>query len=116
MSVSLRGTSRNRRKPVHQLVMRAFVGMPGDGQEVRHVNGNPKDNRLKNLEYGTKTENILDVFKQGKRWRKLRITEVRAIKDLIDRGENPKKIAKFYNVSLKHIYGIKKGARYGWDK
>ena len=33
-------------KPVHQLVMKAFVGEAPQGMEVRHLNGNPKDNRL----------------------------------------------------------------------
>lgn len=51
--------------PVHQLVMRAFVGEPPAGMEVLHINGNPKDNRLENLRYGTRTENILDVYYQG---------------------------------------------------
>ena len=51
-----------RGKPVHQLVMLAFVGPPPVGMEVRHLNGNPTDNRLENLSYGTRTENILDVI------------------------------------------------------
>ena len=49
-------------KPVHQLVMLTFVGPPARGQEVLHNNGNPADNRLDNLRYGTRRENILDVF------------------------------------------------------
>ena len=42
--------------PVHQLVMKAFVGEPPEGTEVLHINGNPQDNRLSNLRYGTRTE------------------------------------------------------------
>ena len=50
-------------RPVHQLVMLTFVGAPPDGMEVLHSNGDPTDNRLENLRYGTRTENILDVYR-----------------------------------------------------
>ena len=48
---------------VHQLVMRTFVGESPKGVEVLYNNGNPQDNRLENLCYGTRTDNILDVYK-----------------------------------------------------
>lgn len=51
---------------VHQLVLLAFVGEPGPGEEVRHLNGIKTDNRLVNLRYGTKTENQLDNVRHGK--------------------------------------------------
>src|SRR5690606_23518834 len=57
-------------KPVHQLVMLAFKGPTPAGEEIRHLNGIPTDNRLSNLAFGTRTDNILDVYRIGKRWRK----------------------------------------------
>ncbi len=45
---------------VHQLVLRAFVGLPLSGMECRHINGSRKDNRLENLQWGTKKENAED--------------------------------------------------------
>jgi hypothetical protein len=59
--------------------MLTFVGAPPDGMEVLHNNGDPTDNRLENLRYGTRTENILDVYRQGKVWRKLSVDDVQAI-------------------------------------
>src|SRR5215210_3384092 len=38
---------------VHVVVMMAFVGPCPAGMEVRHLDGNPANNRLKNLSYGT---------------------------------------------------------------
>jgi hypothetical protein len=43
---------------VHALVLLAFVGPPPEKHECRHLNGNPSDNRLENLRWGTRSENI----------------------------------------------------------
>jgi len=45
-------------KRIHQLVLQAFVGPPGEGEEVHHINGDKNDNRLVNLEYVTHVENL----------------------------------------------------------
>lgn len=49
----------------HQAVLLAFVGPRPKGMEVRHLNSNPLDNRLENLAYGTKSENMRDAVKIG---------------------------------------------------
>jgi HNH endonuclease/NUMOD4 motif len=50
---------------VHTLVTRAFIGPCPDGQEVRHLDGNRLNNRLANLAYGTRSENVLDSVRHG---------------------------------------------------
>jgi hypothetical protein len=50
---------------IHQLVLRAFVGPCPDGQEIRHLDGNSMNNRLDNLQYGTRSENFLDTVRHG---------------------------------------------------
>ena len=45
---------------VHVLVARAFLGPCPEGQQVRHWDGNPRNNRLDNLLYGTPKENCED--------------------------------------------------------
>lgn len=52
-------------KYVHHLVMEAFVGPRPEGFDIRHLNGNPSDNRLSNLRYGTRRENVLDTVHHG---------------------------------------------------
>jgi hypothetical protein len=52
-------------RTVSQLVLEAFVGpRPADG-EGRHKNGDPGDNRLANLQWGSKAENTLDSVAHG---------------------------------------------------
>ena len=50
---------------VHKLVLNAFVGVAPDGYECLHANGNPADNRLENLRWGTRSENIRDAVRHG---------------------------------------------------
>jgi hypothetical protein len=50
---------------VHRIIMRAFVGPRPAGMETRHLNGDPADNRLVNLKYGTPSENALDRVRHG---------------------------------------------------
>lgn len=52
-------------RSVHRLVLEAFVGPCPDGMEVRHLNGNKTDNRLENLRYGTRYENMRDQVAHG---------------------------------------------------
>ncbi len=42
---------------VHRLVLRAFRGKCPPGMVCRHLNGNPADNRLRNLAWGTPKQN-----------------------------------------------------------
>lgn len=53
------------RRYVHVLVAESFIGPKPEGLEVRHLNGNPEDNRVENLAYGTRSENVLDSVKHG---------------------------------------------------
>jgi hypothetical protein len=50
---------------VHKLVLLAFVGVAPDKHECRHLNGDPADNRLENLCWGTRSENIKDAVRHG---------------------------------------------------
>lgn len=65
LKVRLNYRDRTTQVYVHQLVARAFHGLPGPGQEVRHKNAERSDNRACNLEWGTRGENMLDAVGHG---------------------------------------------------
>lgn len=60
LRVNLRKGGRQTKKLVHRLVLEAFVGPCPPGKECRHMDGNPKNSRVENLKWGTKSENALD--------------------------------------------------------
>ena len=54
---------------VHRLVLETFVGPCPDGMECLHINGDPGDNRVENLRWGTHAENMQDSLAHGThRW------------------------------------------------
>lgn len=57
-------TNRSRRL-VHRLVLEAFVGPCPEGMQCRHLDGNPGNNRLNNLAWGTPVENSEDRRTHG---------------------------------------------------
>jgi hypothetical protein len=59
------GNYRFKTMQVHQLVMLAFVGPQPAGSQVRHLDGNPLNNALSNLCYGTPKENGEDAARHG---------------------------------------------------
>lgn len=51
---------------VHRLIASAFVPNPHDKPEVNHIDGNRGNNRADNLEWVTRSENILWSYKTGR--------------------------------------------------
>ena len=50
---------------VHRLVLETFVGPCPDGMECRHLDGNPLNNQIGNLAWGTRKENHDDSIDHG---------------------------------------------------
>ena len=67
--VNLKDGARRTRKSVHSLVMGAFVGERPKGMDIAHKNDDPFDNRLANLRYCTRSENMMDMVKNGGHFR-----------------------------------------------
>lgn len=94
---------------IHRIVAEAFLG-PGEGRQVNHINGNPSDCRLTNLEWATASENITHSYavlgrqaapsRGEKQWNsKLTTPIVIEMRRLWDSGEaNQAVIARRYRV------------------
>ena len=96
--------------PVHTVVALTFLGPRPKGMDVCHLDGNPENNHIENLRYDTRTENILDVYRTGGRWRKLNLNEINKILELIGTGVYTQHaIANMFNVSDSTVSKIKLG-------
>lgn len=100
--------------PVHQLVALTFLGPKPEGTEVCHKDGNPLNNRVDNLRYDTRTQNILDVYRQGRAWRKLTIEDVRKIRKMLSDGLSGVEISKRCGVSQDCVSKIKNRRTFSW--
>lgn len=56
---------RGRPKLVHALVLTAFVGPRPAGYDSCHYDGDPANNRLGNLRWGTRSDNVQDAIRHG---------------------------------------------------
>lgn len=66
LCVSLYKDGRLKQAFVHRLVLNAFVGpCPDEGLMCRHLNGDPADNRVENLAWGTAKQNAEDMVRHG---------------------------------------------------
>jgi HNH endonuclease len=67
VSIRLDGDKKPSHLYVHSLVLGAFVGIrPTPSHQCRHLDGNPQNNVLSNLKWGTASEQRLDDVAHGK--------------------------------------------------
>ncbi|KPC89919.1 hypothetical protein ADL27_38560 [Streptomyces sp. NRRL F-6602] len=59
------GTGGTKSFNVHRLVLEAFDRPSRVGEQCRHLNGDPSDNRLLNLRWGSPGENAADRIRHG---------------------------------------------------
>ena len=101
---------------VHHLVLRTFVGPRPDGKECCHWNGDPHDNRLCNLRWDTRTQNVMDMYRcghntaRGERLPSAKLTEelvreIRSLKGL----KTTRAIAKHFGIGKTVVGNILRG-------
>jgi hypothetical protein len=107
---------RGHKKQVHHIVLSAFGAPRPSGQECRHLDGNPKNNRIENLAWGTRRENVGDFAAKYNRPIKGSITfdrarEIRTALIGVRHGGR-RAIAARFGTSLSLVYRIGGGRTY----
>lgn len=106
---------------IHRLVLEAFVGSCPPGLQCRHLDGDPTNNALGNLVWGTQIQNYADrrrhgVCNTGERNGMARLTwrQVRIIRELKARGcpVTQQRLAKWFDVPASVISNIRRGIRW----
>ncbi len=95
---------------VQYLVAEAFLGAKPKGFNLHHKNKKKHDNRRFNLEY-LPEPNHRSIHQSGmnNNSSKLTLDEVRAIKHLLDVGENMNYLAKMFGIGRSTVKDIKMG-------
>lgn len=65
LRVNLSHEGRRSEQLVHWIIASTFHGSRPDGLEIRHLDGDPTNNRSENLRYGTSAENKGDIMRHG---------------------------------------------------
>lgn len=112
-NVTLRVSGRTYLRSVHRMVLEAFIGPCPPDMECRHIDGNPGNNRLDNLAWGTRSENALDRRRHGTQQlgesnclSRLTTSQVVEIKKKLARRESKCAIAKEFGVRWQAIKRI----------
>lgn len=61
-TVALRVNGKYKRCTVHSLVAECFLGVKPKGTEIDHIDGNKQNNAANNLQYITRSENLLKYY------------------------------------------------------
>lgn len=111
LQVTLNHGGRSRRVSAHRMVAEAFLGASRPGPFVCHINGNSRDNRARNLKWGTHEENMSDRENHGTIARgernggaKLTVGQVEEIRASVEAGESQRSVARRYDVSQSTVW------------
>jgi len=117
---------RRKYKYIHRLVLETFKGPCPKGMECNHKDGNKQNNKLSNLEWITRKENIKHARKlglfplkhkscnkgQNNGMAKLKNNEVWLIKRLLKAKIKQKFIGKMFNIAQPTVSAIKSRNRW----
>lgn len=105
---------------LHCMVLEAFVGPCPAGMETRHLDGDPKNNWLGNLKWGTPQENARDsiihgTFARGERSGVAVLTEndVRYIRRARLLGATYPQLAKMFGIHKVSVSAAARGLSWG---
>lgn len=112
LTVNLSRDGDKTNRPIHRLVLEAYVGPCPSGLVCCHNNGRPWDNRVENLRWDTPKSNSEDALRHGTRAvgsrckAKLVETDVIAIRRMWSEGASAAELAGKFGVSGNNIKAI----------
>lgn len=103
---------------VHKFITLAFLGERGENMEVNHKDGVKTNNNIENLEYCTRSFNLLHAYSNGlespmrgelngnSKLKKEQVLHIRKTASTGGRYYGRKKLAEMYGISEAHVKAI----------
>ncbi len=95
---------------MHRLILETFVGPCPPGMECCHDNGIPSDNRIENLRWDTRKENVADARRHGTIARGSRNGHAKMTEEIVEEirrrylaGEKQKDLAREFGASKSRV-------------
>lgn len=114
-NITLIFNDRRKSISVHRMVLESFFDISNNIYEVNHIDGNKNNNKLENLEWLTRKENLDHAYKnklykirKGELNNNCKLTdkEVGEIRSLYKTGKTMKELKEIFSISTTHICGI----------
>jgi hypothetical protein len=95
------------RRAIHQLVLEAFIGPRSKGHVCNHIDGNPSNNALENLEWVTWQRNAEDSVERGTKFllqgeahpgARFTTAQILAIREFAATGMSYAKIGRYFDT------------------
>ena len=94
---------------VHTLVALTYLGPCPDGMCIRHLDGDPTNNAVDNLAYGTLCENQADRRNTDTYGQKLSARQAKVIKGLRRCGFTQRRVAEIFSINRTTVSKIDRG-------
>ena len=115
-SCSLWKGSKQLTRMVHQLVLLTFVGPHPERHECNHVDGDKTNNRVENLEWVTRSQNILHTFRVlGHKNPRRKLTDEQVL-EVRENVEGALSLSRRFGVNVRTIYRVRSVGSYRWVK
>lgn len=115
--VGLKKNGKSKQEQFHRLLLSAFISPPpSKTHQARHLDGNPSNNKLDNLAWGTPTENQRDRKTHGtdssgskNGGAKLTTKQAALVRREYKSGKSPSAIASAFGITPQQVWSIGTG-------
>lgn len=114
LQVVLRGNGKSKNVMIHRMVAVAFIPNYDHKEQVNHIDGDKTNNCVQNLEWVSRSENMLHAYRElgfdvsGRRKTAKKLTREQIL-DIYHSSETGRALASKYNISDTMVYAIKNG-------